>query len=431
MNISAPLTFAAMRRNAVAILLYPAQPAALTTLVALSLALLLTIAPFVGIVVLLIVWAAACRYAVEVLDRSANGSLKAPEFAAEPDNTGWMLLILQVLFLVSKLWLDHGVETPGLRWSGYAALACLQPAMTLTAAMNRNLAAALNPSLLLRVVRQLGMAYALLVLATIVLGGVQQTLTSMIYNWVPVAVGQVFAGFVWFYLMVMYFHLLGRLVYVYRKEFDFTPIPESRLLPEDRHAPLLDRVNRLMEASDIEGAAQLLHLSLTSEPHTTPAMHARYRELLMQLGDHAGLNAHAQARLGALLVAGAEREALILLRESLVRDPQFRPQSAGQAVQLAHAAERLGQFDLVLALLQDFVVQYPRDPDGPASALTASRLLIERHADVAGARAVLQSAIEHYASHPDYDALLQQLAALDQLSSQIPGVPSATALKKP
>jgi tetratricopeptide (TPR) repeat protein len=297
--------------------------------------------------------------------------------------------------------------------------------------MSHNLGAALNPARLLRVASRLGMAYALLVLATIVLGGVQQTLTALIYNWVPAAVGQVLAGFVWFYLMVMYFHLLGRLVYVYRKEFDFTPIPESTLLPEDRHAPLLDRVNRLVEAKDIVGAAQLLHQCLTSELHTTPAMHARYRELLTELDDHGGLIAHAQARLGGLLVVGSEREALTLLRETLSRDPQFRPQSAGQSMQLARAAERLGQFDLVLALLQDFVVRYPRDPEGPATALTASRLLLDRHADVAGARAVLQTAIDHYASHPDYDALLKQLAALDQLSSQMPRVPSPSALKNP
>lgn len=427
MNTNAPLTVSGIRRDAIAILRYPAQPAALTTLIALSLTLLLTIAPFVGVVVLLVVWAAACRYAVEVLDRSANGSLQAPDFATEPDNTGWMLLILQALFLVSKLWLDYGVETAGLRWSGYATLACLQPAMTLTAAMNRNLGAALNPSLLLRVVRRLGMAYALLVLATIVLGGVQQTLIAAIYNWVPVVVGQVLAGFVWFYLMVMYFHLLGRLVYVYRKEFDFTPIPESRLLPEDRHAPLLDRVNRLVEAKDIAGAAQALHLCLVSEPHTTAAMHTRYRELLTQLDDRAGLLAHAQARLGGLLVAGAEREALTLLRESLARDPQFRPQSADQTIQLARAAERLGQLDLALALLQDFAQRYPRDPDGPTNALIAARLLLDRGGDVAGARAVLQAASDNFPDHPMHQELLRQLAALALLSGRLCGDASSSA----
>ena len=427
MNTSAPLTVSVIRRDAIAILRYPAQPAALTTLIALSLSLLLTIAPLVGVVVLLVVWAAACRYAVEVLDRSANGSLQAPEFATEPDGTGWTLLILQALFLVSKLWLDSGVATPGLRWPGYAALACLQPAMTLTAAMNRNLGAALNPSLLLRVVRRLGMAYALLVLATIVLGGVQQILTAMIYDWLPAAFSQMLTGFVWFYLMVLYFHVLGRLVYAYRKEFDFTPIPESALLPEDRHAPLLDRVNRLVEAKDIAGAAQVLHQCLTSELHTTPAMHARYRELLMQLDDQAGLLAHAQVRLGGLLVTGAEREALTLLRESLARDPQFRPQSADQTIQLARAAERLGQLDLELALLQDFAQRYPRDPDGPTNALIAARLLLDRGGDVAGARAVLQAASDNFSDHPMHEELQQQLAALDLLSGRLFGDASSSA----
>ncbi len=427
MNTSAPLTASILRREIVAILRYPAQSASLTTLVALSLSLLLTIAPFVGIVVLLVVWAAACRYAIEVLERSANGSLHAPDFVAEPDSIGWSLLILQALFLVVQAWLNYRVEAAGSGWLGYAVIACLQPVMTLTAAMSRNLAAAFNPARLLRVVARLGMAYALLVLATLALGGVQHVLTAWIYDWLPAAIGQVFAGFVWFYLLVMYFHILGRLVYAYRKEFDFVPIPESPLLPEDRHAPLLDRVNRLEEASDIAGAAQLLHLSLSSEPHTTPAMHARYRELLTRLNHHAELNAHAQERLGALLVAGSEREALTLLRESLARDPQFRPPSADQTEQLARVAERLGQLDLELALLRDFAERYPRDPDGPAHALTAARLLLDRGGDVAGARAVLRAASANFADHPTHPELLQQLATLDRLSGQLYGGASSSA----
>lgn len=430
MIAGAPVTASVLRRDALAILRYPAQPASLTTLIALSLSTWLTIAPLVGIVILLLVWAAACRYAVEVLDRSANGSLRAPEFATEPDGTGWTLLILQALFLALKLWLDYRVETPLLRWSGYAALACLQPAMTLVTAMNRNIGTALNPTRLLRIVRRLGIAYPLLVLATIALGSVQQLLTAFIDEWLPAAIGQMFAGFVWFYLMVLYFHVLGRLVYAYHKELEFVPIPETPLLPEDRHAPLLARVNRLVEAKDIAGAAQLLREPLVTEPHATPAMHARYRELLLQLDDRAGLLAHAQLQLAHLLATGAERDALAMLRESLARDPQFRPAAAEHTTQLARIAERLGQHDLVLALLQDFHVRHPRDPELPANALIAARLLMERHSDLAGARAVLDIAADRCMDQPTLDEVLRQLAALDQLSGHLFGDASTGAPRK-
>lgn len=426
MQTSAPLTLAGMRRNAWVVLRYPAQTASLTTLVALSLSLLLTLAPLVGIVILLVIWAAACRYAVEVLDRSANGSSVAPEFATEPDSTGWSLVILQALFLVLQAWLVYRVETVGWRWLGFAILAFLQPAMTLIVAMNSNLGTAFNPLRLLRVIARLGVGYALLVLASVVLGGVQQTLIALIDNWLPTMLTQVMSGFVWFYLMVLYFHVLGRLVYAYRKQLDFVPIPESPMLPEDRHAPLLERVDRLVEARDLAGAAHALHLSLISEPHTTPAMHARYRALLMQLEDRAGLQAHTQMRLGQLLVAGAERAALAMLRESLTHDPQFRPKSAEQSAQLARIAERFGQHDLVLTLLQDLQLRYPRDPEFPTNALLVARLLLERNGDLAGTRAALDAAIGGFPDHPLHEELLRQLAALDQLSCRLLGDPSRT-----
>ncbi len=414
-------------RQAIAVLRYPVQSASLTTLLALSLSLVLTIAPLVGIVVLLVIWASACRYAVEVLERSANGSLQAPEFATEPDGMGWTLLILQALFLVSHLWLSYRVETAELRWLGYAVIACVQPAMIVTAAMSGNLGAALNPARLLRVIGRLDMAYVLLVIASGVLGSVQRVLTEWIGDSLPTVLGQMLSGFIWFYLMVLYFHVLGRLVYAYRKELGFVPIPETTLRPEDRHAPVLARVERLAADGDSVGAAQVLHGCLSSEPYTSPAMHARYRELLTTLDDRAGLLSHAQMQLHELLARGAEHEALRMLRESLACDPQFRPASPDQTTQLARVAERLGQNDLALALLQDFQVRNPRDPEIPANALIAARLLVERHSDVDAALALLHAAAEHFPEHPAHAELLVQGAKLDLLSSRLPGKAAPSA----
>ena len=432
----------------VAILAYPAQMPSLTTLVALSMGMLLTPAPLAGIVVLLVVWAAACRYAVEVLERTANGSSVAPEFAIEPDGMGWTLLILQALFLACRLWLDYRVESNGLRWLGISLIACVQPAMILTAAMSRDMRAAFDPGRLLRVVERLGIAYVGLIGATFVLGTLQLMVVTtnvlaplsialgtvllflgkVLAGWLTNVFGQMLAGFVWFYAMVMYFHLLGRVVYTHRKAFDFTPVPLTVLRPEDRHEPLLQRVEQLAEAGESAAAAHDLGRCLATEPHVSSAMHARYRALLGGIGDHAALQAHARDRLAQLMATGADREALSLLRESLARDPEFRPASSELVTRLAHAAERLGQFDLTLALLRDFVLRYPRDLDGAANAVIAARLLLERRSDIAGARAVLQGAVDHFLpAHPAYAELVQRLTEVELLSRRMLGEQPGTA----
>jgi hypothetical protein len=409
--------------GAIEVLAYPAQMPALTTLVALSLSMLVTLAPVVGLVALLVIWAAALRYAAEVLRRSANGSKIAPEFANEPDGIGWSLLILQALFLAITLWLLLGVASAGLRWLGIALLAFVQPAMLLTAVMNHGLRDALQPARIARVIAGLGISYPLLIVATIALGSAQHLLGVWIGQ-LPTVIGQPLIGFVLFYGMVMYFHLLGRLAYTRHRELDFVPVPETVLRPEDRHAPLLERIEHLVAAGENAEAAHELGRCLASEPHATDAMHARYRALLAQIADVAALQAHARERIAQLTAAGADRDALNLLRESLARDPQFRPAAAGQAMQLANAAERSGQHDLALVLLRDFAARYPRDPEGPASAIRAAQILVERHSDLAGARETLHAALVGYFDHPDYAALQQQLSRLDQMSTRLTNHPS-------
>jgi len=459
MTAKTPVAASGMRHDFIAALRYPAQPAALTMLVALSLCMLLTIAPLLGLLIQLVIWAAAYHYAVAVFERSANGSQAAPEFAIEQDGIGWTLLILQALFLAMQAWLGSRVETAALRWLGIAVVACVQPAMTMTTAMNRDIGSAFNPGRTLRVMNGLGATYALLVIAGVGLGAVQQMMGAVITggrayvlvvatgiglggaqqvrgalagNWLLVIIGQVLAGFVWFYAIVAYFNAMGRAIFTHADALGFIPIADAPLRPEDRHAPLLQRVDELVASENYASAARELQECLATEPHASPAMHARYRELLAKIDDQAGLLAHAKARISALLVAGNEREALALLRDSLARDPLFRPAAAEQTTQLARAAERLGQHDLAIALLQDFVMRNPREFDGAANALLAARLLLERRSDAAGARAALQGALDRcLPAHPMYGELLQELAKLDALSSQLPGDAANMARKDP
>ena len=157
-----------------AIASYPAQRASLTSLVAMAIAMPLTVLPLVGYVVQLVLWAAAYHYAVEVFRRSANGTFAAPEFAPNNHGIGWRLLVLQMLFALGHWALQAYVFPPLPRLLGIGLLALLQPAMTLTVAMNLNLPAAFAIHRVLRVIAALGIGYWLLVLAGVGLGAVQE-----------------------------------------------------------------------------------------------------------------------------------------------------------------------------------------------------------------------------------------------------------------
>ncbi|MBS0193416.1 MAG: hypothetical protein JSR34_04155 [Proteobacteria bacterium] len=427
---------------------YPLQSASLTSLAAMAILMPLTMLPLAGLLAQFAIWTAAYYYAVEVFQRSAHGTVGAPEFAREHDGIGWKLVILQMGLSILQWLLPIWVFEPLPRALGIGLIAMLQPAMTLTAAMDRLLAGAFRPLRVLRVIGALGARYGLLVLAgigmgllaqwvgTIVAGGRAYLLsiTSAISlggrtevgaffagNGMLAAVGMIVAGFAWFYAVTAYFRAMGLIVNARSQALGFTPAPQRKLRPEDHHAALLRRVEDLAEQEHYAAAALTLGECLQTQPHGSPAMHARYRELLHRCGDEAGLLEHARTRIDALLAAGQGREALTLAREALAVDPQFRPGSGERTTELTRHAQRQGQADIALTLLRDFTARHPRDPAIPDNAVLAAELLVERHGDIDGARAVLQAAIDHMLpAHPRHAELVERHARLDGLPQTTP-----------
>lgn len=415
---------------------YPSQRACLSTLAALSIGMPLTMLPAVGYVVQLVIWAAAYHYAVEVLQHSANGTASAPEFTPEQDGIGWRLLWLQLAFALAAWLLHVAVYEPLPRLLGLSLLAVLQPAMTLTAAMERRLASGLNLALVLRVISALSAVYAWLVVAGLGMGLIEQyassifsgaraylmTMSSAIGlggrtqiagllagNGLLAVLGDVLAAFVWSYALVAYFRAMGQAIHARADALGFTPQPRRALRPEDHHAPLLQRVEDLAARHDHAAAAALLGECLATQPYASAQMHARYRELLQLSGDTAAALAHARMRIDALLAAGSGREAIALAREALALDPDFRPSSAQRTTELAQAAETLGQPSLALTLLSDFTARYPFDAAIPDNALAAARLLEQRHCDLPAALTALQAALDcMLPAHPQYAALLAE-----------------------
>lgn len=403
-------------RNFGAILRYPLQGAALTTIGAFGLFAVVGILPWVGIVLLLILWTAAFRYAIEVLERTANGYADAPELAM--DAGGGRMLFLQLLFVLGGV-LCARIENTGLRLLIMAPLAFAQPAATLTLALAGNLDSALNPLVWLRIVTRLGAPYLVLVVAPLLLGLLQDQANGLIANAMPSVFAMVLTGLIAFYLLVLEFHLIGYLIYQYRERMDWTPQWMPLLQPGDRHAPFLAHIERLVADGDRAPAVAEFEPYLRGAMHATPAMHERYRQLLSELGDAPALLRHGDLRIGQLLAEGDHRQALNLLRESLVLDPAWRPAAAEHSAALSDAADRTGQAQIALLLLREFHLRHPKHPEAPAHALHAAQLLLDREADTDAARKLLQEVAARYPGHPLEPELQSRLAELDALSHKL------------
>ncbi len=400
---------------------YPLQPAALTSILAFSLALMLGSVPVFGMALALLVWASAYRYAIEVLDRSAAGALEAPDYALDiRDGGGVAMLVLQLVFvalhLVITLWVDDGAQRLG--W--WLLLAVIQPAATLNLVLIGNAGAALNPVRWLQLIARVGPGYLLLVIVGAACFFVQGQASEFLHTWLPAIVARVLAGFVALYLLVFNFHLMGRIAFARRGAigYDLAEVP-TRLDPSDRHRGFMRDVELMIAEDKGKQAAAALQRHLESEPHSTDAMHQRYRRLLELLGDDAALAEHTQVYASRLLGEKHEREALLLVRAMLQRDAAFRVRDAEQRARLARTAMASGMPDVALVLAGDFHNAHPKHLAVPEMALLGARLLVDRNADTRAAHALLTFAAERFPDDPRQQEILLKIEQIDALEARL------------
>lgn len=400
---------------------YPLQPAALTSIFAYALALMAGSIPVLGFALALVVWAAAYRYAIAVLERSAAGVAAAPDYVlnAQP-GSGAVMLGLQLVFIALNLVVSLWVEDTGQRYAWWAVLAALQPAITINLVLTGDIGSALNPVGWFQLITRIGLGYLLLVLVGALCLTVQGHANSLLHQWLPGLLARVVGGLVAFYLLVFNFHLMGRIVYGRRLEIGFEPEPvHDPLDPTARHQSFMRDTECMIADGNLTEAAAALKLHLDSEPHSTEAMHRRYRRLLEQIGDIQALGAHTQTHASRMLAERRDRDAMLLVQEVITRDQNFRVHDPDQRAQISRTAMRCGMPEVALAQAADFHTTWPKHEAVPELALLAARLLVDRRSDTAGARSVLAFAAERFPDDPLQQEILLKIEQIQALEARL------------
>jgi tetratricopeptide (TPR) repeat protein len=216
------------------------------------------------------------------------------------------------------------------------------------------------------------------------------------------------------YLLLVVYHGLGALLHRKRAELELpdTPEPSRRLIaatPEEMSA--VAEADALLAAKKPAEAAAVLDRLIRGRGATAP-VHRRYRELLVQIDNQAGLLRHARDYVAVLLQLGQEREAMALYLESRQRDPGFQLADPQPVSDLIAIAARNQQSQLAVSLAEEFAQRFPRDRDLVLNGLTAAKLMdrLDRDDD---ARRLLRHLIAQFPEHalrPELDAALAAVA---------------------
>lgn len=404
--------------------LYPAQSGAVITLVVLSLARLLSLLPFIGWVINLIITIALYKFAFEVLRATANGHMEPPENALDMDQSvGRQGVLLQGAFIVMAfLGFIVGFVLFGEsgRWFGLAMSLLLLfgwPGAAMSLAIDQNFWHALNPGTWLQIMGRLGwpyfLAFGLMALIFISAANAQQMLTGVLPLLIALPVFHFLSGFA----LLATFHLMGYLVWQYQDELGFSPegpVKPLAKLSNDPDQFILDEAAQMVRDGETDLATDALRAHLR-ERGGTEAVHVQYRKLLRLKGDKSELVRHGREWLPILVAQEKEKTAVELCRDMVELDPGFVLTDAEANARLAKRAAVLGHAQLALRLISGFHKRHPRSADIPQMYLLAARLLSERMGKDAEAKALLTQIRTNYPNHalmPEVDALTRLIDSL-------------------
>jgi hypothetical protein len=399
------------------ILKYPLQTAALTTIVAIAAAHLVTLIPL-GFILDLLVWASFFQYAFEVLRWSANGRAQAPEIALSV-SAGVGRYATLLLVLVNALMILIAVfVSPIMAIVFGVALALAMPAMMMILALDEGFARALNPVAWLLIAGRIGNAYFVLV-GFFCAALVVQSMSAVFLNeLLPGFVATPLASFVVNYLMIANFHLIGSVIHDHRDTLGYSGHLDfqEQAKTSDASRAIIDSARHAAAAGDARGAANLLREEIKAHPQML-ALHDEYRHWLQNLDAKAELTQHGRSYIPLLLAQDRDRRAVEVARECQLLDPAFALDKAEDVTRLANDVAEAGHAQLALSLLAGFHKRFRNHPDIARNYLLASKLLAEKMNKEMQARAMLNQIKLTLPNDPIIPQVDAYIAYLDKLAA--------------
>lgn len=398
-----------------AIAAYPFRGAALVTI--LVLVMVMTAAgwlPLLGLIVVIVCWLAAYKYAFEILQDTAHGKLEPPERVLQIEGS----LVLQyiglqiVLFLVPIIVM---VRAPQAGFVLFVLAVLVQPVATMVLAMSGSLGSALAPGRWFVVIGRIGWSYLAVVGLLFVIQISAANAGGVLARVLPGIIAEPLVNVFSLWGLFATFHLMGYLILQYHRELGFEPaaVVGAPGLPPNRDRDLLESAGARVQAGEPDAALALLREDIR-ERAVSADVHELYRRLLRQSAADGGeLVAHGRLYLHLLLMEKQERRALGLARECLDLDPDFTTPEVEDGVRLAQRATMSGQSALALDLLRAAIRARPRHPQMPAWSLQAADLLLRQPGTEDEARTLLEAARER-AADEERQRVEQLLKTLDR-----------------
>lgn len=373
--------------------------------------LFLAFAPFGGFMswaMMILLSLAFMRYAMLVLEYTADGRDKPPEVTMNVVTSGYWLplkmLATYAVFGFAVAFLGgHMGATAGILVS-LLVLACL-PASTMVVATTQSFLQAINPLMLIGIIRAIGKAYWLLYLFLILLSACQGAVSSL--------VGAVDSFLLWpveniigLYFTLIMFNMMGYVIFQYHEQLGYSvrmEVDQDYASAGQSHKPkssnpALQEAELLVKEGNADEAIFRLR-AVVAGANVPLAVRAYYHQLLLSKGQVDAMVKHGAEYLNILLYQKKASEAARLVVDCYKHKAVLRPANPDDFYTLAYALKDMRAFRECMALINNFHSLYPVHPDIPRLYLLGARVLSEELHNDAMAQKILQFLKAKYSQH--------------------------------
>ncbi|MGD8573044.1 MAG: hypothetical protein PVH98_11345, partial [Gammaproteobacteria bacterium] len=349
----------------------------------------LAFAPFGGfmsVAMMILLGLAFTRYAMLVLEYTADGRNKPPDVSINMITSGHLvplkMMATYFVFGFVVVFLGNSAGSAAAVVMSFLVLACL-PASTMVIATTQSFIHAINPLMLLGIIRAIGKPYWIMYGFLILLSACQTAVTSI--------VGAVDSFLLWpvqnaigLYFTLIMFNMMGYVIFQYHEQLGYSVRMEVDQdygdsargeKPKASH-PALQEAELLVKEGNLDEAIYRLR-SIVSGSNVPLEVRAYYHQLLRTSGQAEAMVKHAKEYLNVLLYQNKTSDAARLVVDCFKHKEIIRPADPDKIYTLAYALKDIRAFRECMALINNFHGQHPGHPDIPRLYLLGARVLSE------------------------------------------------------
>ena len=362
-----------------------------------------------SIAVMVILGLGFIRYALLVLESTADGKDTAPAVTLDTVMAGKMLAVkLLATYVVFIYAIVKIAELAGPVVGVAAALFILMgiPASTMIMAVEQRFVQAINPLVWVNVIRAIGAPYFLLYAFLILLSACQAVITAVVGSFHSLLLAPV-ENFIGLYFTLIMYNMMGYVIFQYHEALGHNVNLDVHKEYGDSKAvahkpvstnPVIQEAEVLVKEGQVDQAISRLNAAIR-QSGATMELHAYYHRILFAANKPDVLITHAKDYINMLVHENKIREAAQLIIDSYKVKEVIRPNDPDKYYTLAQMLNEMRAYKACIALIQNFHKRYPVHRDIPKLYLLASQILSEQLSNDAMAIKMLEFLMAKYKQH--------------------------------